>query len=158
MKLKKCLSLSREKMKVKFKKTLPNAITPSYAVEGDACMDLFAASFEFDEFGNRCYDTGVAFEIPEGYVGLVFPRSSISKTTLSLRNAVAVIDSGYRGSIVLKFKRTPPGLPPYQAHMYEKSDRIGQIMIIPRPEIELEQVEELSYTRRGTGGFGSTGM
>ena len=91
-------------MKVRIKKLDNNAVIPSYAVHGDAGMDLTATRKWFDESGNICYGTGLAFEIPEGYVGLVFPRSSCSKKQLVLANAVAVIDSGYRGEVVMKFK------------------------------------------------------
>ena len=93
-------------------------------------------------------------EIPPGHVGLVFPRSSVSKTNLSLRNSVGVIDSNYRGEIILKFLdlEEMDNLPSYVA-----GNKIGQIMLIERPEIELEEVEELSETDRGEGGFGSTG-
>lgn len=80
-------------MKVRIKKLDNNAVIPSYAVHGDAGMDLTATRKWFDESGNICYGTGLAFEIPEGYVGLVFPRSSCSKKQLVLANAVAVIDS-----------------------------------------------------------------
>ena len=93
-------------------------------------------------------------QIPEGFVGLVFKRSSVSKTSLMLRNAVGVIDSNYRGEIMLKFLDLEEisSLPNYVA-----GNKIGQIMIIERPQIELEEVEELSETSRGSGGFGSTG-
>lgn len=138
-------------MNVKIKKLHKDAVIPSYAKPGDAGMDLTAVT----EFWNRdystvTYDTGLAVEIPEGYVGLVFPRSSVSKTTLILANSVGVIDSGYRGSIMLKFKYPEEGL------VYEVGDRIGQLVIIPYPQITFEEVEELSETERGTGGFGST--
>lgn len=80
-------------MKVKIKKLNENAVIPQYAKPGDAGMDLTATSKYFDEYGNICYGTGLAFEIPQGYVGLVFPRSSCSKQQLVLANAVGVIDS-----------------------------------------------------------------
>jgi len=99
------------------------------------------------------YDTGLSMEIPEGYVGLLFPRSSISKTTLSLANSVGVIDSGYRGSIMFKFRY----LGGKGNWFYNLGDRVGQIIIIPYPTVEFEEVEELSSTERGQGGFGSTG-
>jgi len=140
-------------MRVKFKKVLENAISPRYAAEGDACMDLCAAKYEVDEFGNLTYDTGISLEIPEDYVGLVFPRSSITKTSLMLKNSVGVIDSGYRGTIKVKFL----AINNFNHVVYEAGDRVAQIMIIPRPTLELEEVENLSETSRGAGGFGSTG-
>ena len=137
-------------MNVKIKKLSPDARVPRYAQDGDACMDLYAADYTTDEYGNQVYDTQIAVEIPKGYVGLVFPRSSVSKTTLSLRNAVGVIDSGYRGSIILKYNGDT-------TRIYSVGDRVGQIMILPYPEIEFIEVDELSDSIRGTGGFGSTG-
>lgn len=140
-------------MKLRFKKSLKNAITPRYAAEGDACMDLYAAAITVDDFGNLTYDTGVSLEIPEDHVGLVFPRSSITKTSLMLKNSVGVIDSGYRGTIKVKFLANTD----LNHVVYELGDRVAQIMIIPRPKIELEEVDHLSETSRGSGGFGSTG-
>ena len=137
-------------MKVKIKRLSPDAKIPKYAKAGDACMDLYAVEHIIDKYGNQVYNTQIAMEIPEGYVGLVFPRSSVSKTTLALRNAVGVIDSGYRGSIVLKYGGTT-------REGYSQGDRVGQIMILPYPQIEFEEVSELSDSERGSGGFGSTG-
>ena len=136
-------------MKVKIKKLSPDAKVPRYAKLGDACMDLYAVSHTIDKHGNQVYDTQIAMEIPEGYVGLVFPRSSVSKTGLTLRNSVGVIDSGYRGSIMLKFSG--------EAGSYLAGDRVGQIMILPYPQIEYVEVNRLSDSERGSGGFGSTG-
>lgn len=142
-------------MKVKIKKLHEEAIMPEYAKPGDAAMDLYAADHWVDEYGNQVYDTGLAMEIPEGYVGLLFPRSSISKTSYRLRNSVGVIDSGYRGSIMLKFDGTDNYHSSYNA--YEVGDRVAQIMVIPHPKVEFIEVEELSNSDRGVGGFGSTG-
>ena len=125
---------------------------PKYAKPGDAGMDLYAASFAIDQNNNYVYGTGLAMEIPEGYVGLIFPRSSISKTAHSLRNAVGVIDSGYRGELIFKFDINTHNSP-----VYEIGDRIGQIIIMPYPQIEFEEAWELSKTARGKGGYGSTG-
>ena len=128
------------------------AIIPKYAKAGDAGMDLYAVTESFDEHGNYVYGTGLAMEIPEGHVGLIFPRSSISKTAHSLRNAVGVIDSGYRGEIMLKFDINTLNSP-----VYKVGDRIAQIIILPYPQIEFEEAWELSKTERGSGGFGSSG-
>ena len=125
---------------------------PKYAKNGDAGMDLYAVSFSIDKHNNYVFGTGLAMEIPEGYVGLIFPRSSISKTAHSLRNAVGVIDSGYRGELIFKFDINTHNSP-----VYEIGDRIGQIIIMPYPKIEFEEAWELSKTQRGTGGFGSSG-
>lgn len=91
-------------MKVKFKKLSPDAVIPKKAHPTDAGLDLTATSRVFDEKGSLVYGTGLAAEIPSGYVGLVFPRSSIANKDLLLSNSVGVIDSGYRGEIMVKFK------------------------------------------------------
>ena len=137
---------------VNIKKTNPSAIIPKYAKEGDACMDLVAVEKFLDDFGNTCYNTGLAFEIPPGFVGLVYPRSSVSKTDMSLRNCVGVIDSGYRGPVVLKFRENDKSL-----FNYKIGDRIAQIMIMPYPQVQFTEVDELPDSDRGLGGFGSTG-
>ena len=165
-------------MKVKIKKLNDAAIIPSYVKHGDAGMDLTATSKIYDEYGNVAYGTGLAFEIPEGYVGLLFPRSSNCKQDLILSNSVGVLDSGYRGEVMFKFKPSLifadntyvpgyaadsfdvvaiPKTNDYDYKEYEIGDRIGQIIIMPYPKVEFEEVEELSETERGTGGFGSTG-
>ena len=151
------------KMKIKIKKLVPEAIIPKYAKPGDAGMDLTATSKVFDEYGNVSYGTGLAFEIPEGYVGLLFPRSSNCKKELLLSNSVGILDSEFRGQLIFKFKPTAvfsQNLPKnyYDSNQYyEVGDRIGQILILPYPQIEFEEVEELSITERNDGGFGSTG-
>ncbi len=141
-------------MKVKIKKLSPNAITPRYAKIGDAGMDLTAIS-RSEVVGNIItYGTGLSIEIPEGYVGLIFPRSSIYKQDMYLTNCVGVIDSGYRGEIMFKYAITEVE---QFANLYNVGDRVGQIIILPYPQIEFEEAEELSSTERGEGGYGSTG-
>ena len=152
-------------MKVNVKKLDSNAVVPTYAKHGDAGMDLTAISKNYDEHGNVCYGTQLAFEIPNGFVGLLFPRSSNTKKDLILGNSVGVIDSGYRGEVVLKFKAIDTQylqdgkltfLKRDFMKEYNIGDRIGQIVIIPVPQIEFNVVDELSITDRGVGGFGST--
>jgi len=159
-------------MKVRIKKLNESAIIPQYAKPGDAGLDLVATSYKYEN-GNFVYGTGLAVEIPEGYVGLVFPRSSISSRPMSLSNSVGVIDSGYRGEIMLKFDSSHDyylidGMPKYHGvyeeveegaplEIYKVGDKIAQLIIIPYPKVEFEEVEELSETERGVGGFGSTG-
>lgn len=140
-------------IKVRFKKLHPDAVIPSYAKPGDGGMDLTAISKEWDSEKELLkLGTGLAMEIPEGYVGLIFPRSSIINTALMLKNAVGVIDSGYRGEVSFFFD---PGNRPRKN--YEVGDRIGQLIIIPYPAIEPEESSELSETVRGSDGFGSSG-
>ena len=114
-------------------------------------MDLTAISKNVT--GNFIeYGTGLVFELPAGYVGLIFPRSSISKTNLAQANSVGVLDSGYRGELKIRFfKKNQKG------EEYNIGDKIGQIIIIPIPSVELIESEKLSDTERGDGGFGSTG-
>ena len=95
--------------------------------------------------------TGIALEIPEGYVGLVFPRSSISNTRHMLRNSVGVIDSGYRGEIKLRFSVDDSD------KKYKIGDKIGQIVFVEIPQVTLVEASELDSSERATGGFGSTG-
>jgi len=138
-------------MKVKIKKLHKDAVIPQYAKKGDAGMDLTATRV-WVEGSNVCYGTGLAFEIPEGYVGLLFPRSSNAKKDLLLSNSVGVLDSGYRGEVSFKFKPQKQG-----GEMYMVGERVGQMIILPYPLIEFEETDELTKTERGDGGYGSTG-
>ena len=142
-------------MKVKIKKLHSDAVIPTYAKRGDAGIDLVATSMKLD-CTQITYGTGLAMEIPEGFVGLVFPRSSIRKTDLSLSNSVGVIDSGYRGEIQATFNQRSLSSQS-GSFLYGIGDRIMQIIIVPYPPIEFEEVTELNNTERGAGGFGSTG-
>ena len=136
-------------MKIKIKKLTPEAVIPAYSKPGDAGMDLTATSINLEHERYITYHTGLAMEIPEGYVGLLFPRSSVYKTGMQLSNSVGVIDSGYRGEIMLKYTRS--------FSEYKIGDRVGQIIIMPYPEIQFQETDCLSETQRGTGGYGSTG-
>ena len=141
-------------MKVNIKKLRPDAVIPKYAKSGDAGMDLTATSMEFDhERKIVTYGTGLALEIPFWHVGLIYPRSSIYKKSLVLANHVGVIDSGYRGEIIFKFRVTNDDW----QDIYDVGDRIGQLIIVPYPRIDFEEVDKLIPTERGKGGYGSTG-
>ncbi len=142
-------------MQVKIKKLDPKAIIPKYAKDGDAGLDLTAISRTFDDKNNVVYKTGLAIEIPKGYVGLIFPRSSIANKNQLLTNSVGVIDSGYRGEITFKFKAIQYATP--FCKPYEVGERVGQLIILPYPQIELIESDELSESERGTGAYGSTG-
>lgn len=138
---------------VEFRKLEEGAVTPSYAREGDAGLDLTAISFYYDYITDTCiYGTGIAVKIPEGYVGLIFPRSSIYKKSMELSNSVGVIDSSYIGEIKFMMKRRDK----YYGHIYGVGERIGQLIIIPYPKIILKEVDILPSTERGEKGFGST--
>ena len=157
-------------MQVRFKKVHPDAVIPTKAHPSDAGFDLTAIGFAL---ADEClvYHTGIAVEIPEGYVGLIFPRSSVAKQDLFLTNCVGVIDSHYRGEILFKFKAAfgvYDDCPDFESEVtryegigrmkfYRKGDRIGQMIIMPFPEVEFVEADELSETDRGIGGYGSTG-
>ena len=140
-----------DKLQIKFKKLNSCAVIPTRKTTGAAGFDLTAVSLETTETTLK-YDTGIAVEIPPGYVGLVFPRSSVCKTGLSLANSVGVIDSDFRGSISLVFYKGAELI-----EVYSYGDRIGQLLIVPIPSVEFVEAEELSETERGAGGYGSTG-
>lgn len=140
------------KLNIKIKKLTERAKLPTKAHPTDAGYDLYADSQSIDKNYNMVYGTGIAVEIPKGYVGLVFPRSSIASTDIMLSNSVGVIDSGYRGEVMTKFKRVTG-----EFNTYKVGDRIAQLIIIPYPEVVFEEVEELSSSDRGEGGYGSSG-
>jgi dUTP pyrophosphatase len=159
-------------MIINFVKLHENAVIPTKAHPWDACFDLTSISMRVDEdYGFIEYDTGIACEIDRGFCGLVYPRSSISKYDLTLANGIAVIDSGYNSSILLRFK---PALRFYirewkgetsievnnvfQQKVYNIGDKIGQFKIVPVDGIEFNEVNKLKKTARGAGGFGSTGV
>lgn len=164
------------RMKVRFKKLTADAVIPVKAHATDAGFDLVATSAAFDkDNGSLRYGTGIAVEIPDGHVGLLFPRSSVFKYDVTLSNCVGVIDSGYRGEIAFHFKgaHTFERRPSWAERLamrlgyvkkfhnaprfYKVGDRIGQLVIMPYPEVEWDEAEELSPSDRAEGGFGSTG-
>lgn len=150
----------KQTTELKIKKLSEKAVMPSYAHPGDAGLDLTATSKISTSL--KCgakiitYGTDLAIELPEGHVGLLFPRSSISKTSLSLCNAVGVLDENYRGEVMLKF-RIDANSRPMLGGTYKVGDRIAQLVVIPYPQLKITEVDELSDTKRGSGGFGSSG-
>ena len=142
-------------MRVRIQKLNENAVIPTYAKDGDAGMDLVATSIISETDTQITFGIGLALEIPKGFVGLIFPRSSVRKTRLMLSNCVGVVDSGYRGELQATFNKVNQNS--IAENDYKVGDRIAQIMIIPHPPIEFEEADELSDTERGEGGFGSTG-
>lgn len=152
----------QEEIDLKIKKLHPNAVIPAFAKPGDAGLDLTAVEFDTDDNGNAVYKTGLAFEIPQGYVGLLFPRSSNASKDLLLSNSVGVIDSGYRGEVMVKFKF----IKPYGANrtldadfpiIYKTGERVAQLILMKLPNITIVETTVLSETERGDGGYGSTG-
>ena len=145
-------------MEVKIKKLHKDAKIPTYAKYGDAGLDLSAVDISYkDDYIS--YKTGLAFEIPNGYVGLLFPRSSNSDKDLILCNSVGVLDSGYRGEVEFRYKLVyNGGASRGLQHIYSIGDRVGQIVIIPYPQITFIEEKELEDSERSTNGFGSTGL
>lgn len=144
-------------MNIRCKKLHPDAKLPDYAKPGDAGMDLTAVSLEVKSDGRYVYDTGLSFEIPEGYVGLIYPRSSISKMSMALTNSVGVVDSGYRGPVKAVFKTIEGATINTR---YTPGDRVCQLVIMPHPIVNFIDVGngDLSDSERDLGGFGSTGI
>ena len=136
-------------VQVKIKKLKKAAVIPKYAKPGDAGLDLTATDVKSCEKYVE-YGTGLAVEIPDGFAGFLLPRSSLSDYDLVLSNHVGLIDSGYRGEIKARFKRLG-------GRIYMPGDRIVQLVILPYPKVELEEVNELSETERGASGYGSSG-
>lgn len=147
----------RQNVFVKIKKLTEDAVVPSYANDGDACFDLVATSVEVTDSYIE-YGTGLAMELQFGTVGLIYPRSSISKTDLVLANGTGVIDSGYRGEIKFRFKNVSKGKKQDSGVVYKVGDRVGQMMILPLPNAHFELTDELNDSKRGQGGFGSSGQ
>lgn len=115
-----------------------------YKSDGAAAIDIYALPTKNGYFDG--YKTGIAVEIPEGYVGIIVPRSSTGIKGYTIKNTIGVIDSDYRGEIKL--------------HLFipvTQKIRIAQMLIMPCPQFNIEFVESLSETERGEGGFGSTG-
>jgi dUTP pyrophosphatase len=167
-------------MDLNFKKLSENAVTPFKKYVVDAGFDLTATwKKETDKY--TVYGTDIAFEIPPGYVGLMFPRSSVTNQDLILKNCVGVIDASYRGEIMCRFSKyhhdmwveykTPDDggynerdipnidIKPVvrEPNYYEVGDRVCQVVFLELPFISLREQKELSETERGTAGYGSTG-
>lgn len=165
---------------LKVKRLHPDAVMPEYQTAGAACFDLHAVhvggltNAEWDVFDKhpsirgpakryttlepncpQVFRTGLAFEIPPGHVMLVFSRSGHGfKNSTRLSNCVGVIDSDYRGEVTVKLRNDGEYM---LAPRIQSGDRIAQAMLVPIPRVQLVEVDELTDTERGAGGFGSTG-
>lgn len=142
-------------MILKIKKLSENAVIPKQATSGSAGFDIVATEVSYNG-GYIEFKTGLSFELPEGTAGLLMPRSSISKTPLFLSNSVGLLDRDFTGQVTFRFKLLPQAS--HEDSIYQVGDRIGQLVIIPIPKIEIQEVEELTETSRGNGGYGSTGV
>lgn len=137
-------------MEVRIKKTHPDAVIPTYSTDGSACFDLYSIERGYNGYLLR---TGISFEVPDQHVMLVFSRSGHGfNNNTRLANCVGVIDSDYRGEVMVKLVRDDG-----DSFLIEEGDRIAQAMIIPYPKVGFVVSDGLSETERGTGGFGSTG-
>lgn len=165
--------MKEKKVIVKVKKLNEEAVIPKYAHVGDVGMDMTAVRLEYDvEKDLYIYYTDIAMESGYGYGAFLFPRSSNSKTEAYLTNHVGIADIAiYRGGIQFRYKNRHP----YKKSLWERitgkvninralkqapykvGDRVGQLVILPYPQVEFKEVEELSKTERGDKGFGSTG-
>lgn len=144
---------------LKIKKLKEHAIIPKYATSGAACFDLHAINVPR---GTKIYsgapvtfDTGLAFDIPEGFAMLIFSRSGagFGKDT-RLANCVGVIDSDYTGEVKVKLTRDSSNSDPLEVN---EGDRIAQALMVRAEQWEIVEVDDLKTTERGAGGFGSTG-
>ena len=145
-----------QKVEVKIKKISPNAVLPTYGTENAAGADLSACLFApitIDPGQTFVVKTGLTMEIPEGYVGLIYARSGLAtKRGLAPANKVGVIDSDYRGEIMVALYNQSE-----KKQKIEPGERIAQLVIAPYLQGVFNEVDELSDTTRGAGGFGSTG-
>lgn len=154
-----CLQISQisDNMELKFKRLKDSAVLPIRGTKGAAGIDLTCTNITttLNEANQLMlvYHTDLAVEIPKGYVGLLVPRSSIWKKSLMLTDSLGIIDSDFRGEIVAIMKATTDTVPA----IYKQGERFCQLVILKKPEYTIKEVEELSKTERGEGGFGSTG-
>lgn len=141
-------------MKVKIKKLHKNAKLPTFGTEDSAGMDLYVLEGKQIYPGvTEMFRTGISMEIPKGYVGLIFARSSTAgKKDLAPANKVGVVDSDYRGEVLIPLHNHGKNI-----RTVETGERVAQMMIVKHAKIDLEEVDELTKTNRGEGGFGSTG-
>ena len=173
-------------MEVKIKKLVPEAVIPTYAKSGDTGMDIICTSVEYDaKMDCYIYHTGLDFEVPSGYGLFMFARSSNRKKDVYLPNGVGILDSGYRGEMLFCYKdrnsaytktavkgilglysdkdvddimdEVTISLNALEYAPYKVGDKIGQIVIMPYPQINFVETDTLSDSERGEGGFGSTG-
>jgi len=135
-------------------KVRPDALVPARAYAGDAGLDLAATErIELGPGERAVVPTGLAVAIPEGYAGFVQPRSGLaSRHGITIVNTPGLVDSGYRGELMVVLHNTDRA----EAFVVEPGMRIAQLVVLPIPEVELVEVEELPPSERGERGFGSS--
>ena len=147
---------SSQNIEVPFVSDEPDRFRPAYAHNGDAAADLRAACSGVIEPGMRMLiPCGFAMALPEGYAGLVLPRSGLAAHHgITVLNAPGLIDSSYRGELMVSLLNTDSD----NAFEFAKGDRIAQLLVIPYPQVSFSQVGQIDETERGVGGFGSSGI
>lgn len=145
-------------MKIGYKLLHEKARPPEAMTDGAVGFDLYVSEIKDIDIGLNCvtYGTGIALEFPKDYYCDIRARSSIGKTGYVLANGVGTVDTDYRGELMLKFYCVNQDFSVRDSHPYKPGDRCGQIVFFKKPKIELVPQEELSQTKRGKGGFGST--
>lgn len=138
---------------VKVKRLHPSSVIPTYATDGSGCFDITALECVEQKEDTATYRTGLAFEIPQGKAMILYGRSGYAfNRSLRLATCSSVIDSDFRGELLVKVRRDDGGI------WYPSAgDRIAQAMIVDAPHVKFVEVDELSDTKRGEGGMGSTG-
>lgn len=139
------------KVQVKFKKLDSNAVAPQHGSDYAAGYDLTAVTAHWDDSKQAwIYGTGLAVDIPTGYAGFLFPKSSVRKYGMQMANCVGVIDADYRGEIMVTYRPYSPS----SGLEYGKGDQVAQLIILPVPDVKYIEADELSETVRGTRGHG----
>jgi dUTP pyrophosphatase len=150
------MSSKKNQLKINFKKLSEHAKLPTKGSLDAACFDVYAANVKVERPNKMTIGLGFATEIPKGYKGIIAPRSGLSKTNWVLPNSIGIIDADYRGEWMVVFRcsgdMTENPLP------FGVGDRCAQIYFEKVQEAEFVEVDELSDTQRGEGGFGSTGL
>ena len=142
-------------LSIKFKKLHANAKLPVKGSADAACFDVYATSATAEYGGKVTYGLGFATEIPKGYMGVMIPRSNLTKHKWVMNNSTGIIDSDYRGEWMLKLNSIGGIFEPLP---YMVGDRVAQIYFIPVINTTFDEVDEIESSERGDGGFGSTGV
>ncbi len=137
---------------LKIKKLRADATLPTYAHPGDAGLDIYTCESVSVEPGEKTViSTGIAMEIPEGYVGMVWDKSGIAIKN-GIKTLGGVVDSGYRGEVLIGVINLSK-----ERYTFEKGHKVAQMVIQKKEDVVVEEAQELSDTSRGEGRFGSTG-